>query len=242
MEIPKVFISYSHDSQVHKQWVLQLVIRLRNNGIDAIIDQFELSLGDDLPHFMETNLATADKIIMVCTDTYVKKANLGEGGVGYEKMIITSNLLKKINENKIIPIVRQSSVTELPTFLKTKLYINFSTDGEYEFNYDNLVRSIHKAPLYIKPPVGNNPFLTVNETPISPYKSLLDELLKAIANEQGTSNYASMKEVNNVLNFSGGLLRALSINLIDLEYIQLDNSNSFKFVVITNKVSCPEIG
>ena len=30
---------------------------------------------------------------MVCTDTYVEKANKGIGGVGYEKMIITSDLL-----------------------------------------------------------------------------------------------------------------------------------------------------
>jgi hypothetical protein len=56
MKIPKVFISYSHDSQEHKKWVLDLATRLRNNGVDAIIDQWELRAGDDLPHFMETHL------------------------------------------------------------------------------------------------------------------------------------------------------------------------------------------
>jgi hypothetical protein len=29
MKIPKVFISYSHDSQEHKKWVLDLATRLR---------------------------------------------------------------------------------------------------------------------------------------------------------------------------------------------------------------------
>jgi hypothetical protein len=48
MKIPKVFISYSHDSQEHKKWVLDLATRLRNNGVDAIIDQWELRAGDDL--------------------------------------------------------------------------------------------------------------------------------------------------------------------------------------------------
>jgi hypothetical protein len=57
MKIPKVFISYSHDSQEHKKWVLDLATRLRNNGVDAIIDQWALRAGDDLPHFMETHLA-----------------------------------------------------------------------------------------------------------------------------------------------------------------------------------------
>ena len=30
---PKVFISYSHDSEEHKSWVLQLATRLRSNGV-----------------------------------------------------------------------------------------------------------------------------------------------------------------------------------------------------------------
>jgi hypothetical protein len=87
MKIPKVFISYSHDSVNHKKWILELATRIRNNGIDAIIDQWELQPGDDLPYFMKTHLSDSDKIIMVCTEKYVKKANAGTGGVGYEKMI-----------------------------------------------------------------------------------------------------------------------------------------------------------
>lgn len=57
MTIPRVFISYSHDSQSHKKWVMDFAIRLRNSGVDAILDQWELKPGDDLTHFMERNLA-----------------------------------------------------------------------------------------------------------------------------------------------------------------------------------------
>src|SRR4051812_6679259 len=112
--IPKAFISYSHDTQEHKKWVLELATRLRNNGIDAILDQFELRPGADIPHFMETHLSSSNKILMICTDKYVDKANKGQGGVGYEKMIITSTLMKNIDENKIIPIIRQKGATEVP--------------------------------------------------------------------------------------------------------------------------------
>src|SRR4051794_40477260 len=107
MSIPKVFISYSHDTLEHKKWILELATRLRTNGIDAILDPWELTAGSDIPHYMEQNLATADYIVMVCTPNYVEKANKGTGGVGYEKMIITSTLMKSISETKIIPIVRQ---------------------------------------------------------------------------------------------------------------------------------------
>lgn len=159
MSIPKVFISYSHDALEHKKWVNELGTRLRNNGVDAILDQWELQPGDDLPHFMETHLESADKVLMICTDTYVLKANKGQGGVGYEKMIITANLLKNIDKNKIIPIIRQSGTTEIPTFLKTKLYLNFSKNEDYEYSFDELIRTIHQSPLLKKPEIGNNPFV-----------------------------------------------------------------------------------
>ena len=64
MAIPKAFISYSHDSQEHKKWVLDFATRLRNNGVDAALDQWDLKPGDDLPHFMERGLASADRVLM----------------------------------------------------------------------------------------------------------------------------------------------------------------------------------
>ena len=158
MSVPKVFISYSHDTQEHKKWVLDLATRLRNSGIDAALDQWDLGPGDDLPKFMETNLANADRVLMICTERYVEKANSGTGGVGYEKMIITSELLSKIDSNKVIPIVRQKASSNVPTFLKSKLYIDFSKVEDYELSFDDLVRSIHGAPLFKKPEIGNNPF------------------------------------------------------------------------------------
>lgn len=158
MKIPKVFISYSHDTYEHKMWVLELATRLRNHGVDAIIDLWELQPGDDLPLFMEKNLRESDRVIMICTERYVEKANIGIGGVGYEKMIITSNLLSNIDSNKVIPIIRQKEAKNVPTFIKSKMFIDLSYIDGFEVNFDNLLRSIHQAPLFEKPPVGNNPY------------------------------------------------------------------------------------
>lgn len=155
---PRVFISYSHDSAEHKSWVLSFATTLRNRGVDAVLDQWDLKPGDDLPHFMETELAKCDYALIVCTETYVAKANAGKGGVGYEKMIVTASLLSSIDDNKIIPVVRQSSSPELPTFLKSKLYINFSNDNDVEYSLDELLRHLLNAPLYEKPELGSSPF------------------------------------------------------------------------------------
>lgn len=158
MTPPRVFISYSHDSAEHKSWVLDFATTLRNRGIDAVLDQWDLRPGDDLPHFMETEIAKCDYVIIVCSETYVAKANAGRGGVGYEKMIVTASLLKRIDSNKIIPIIRQSSSIVLPTFLQSKLYINFSNDSEEEYSLDELLRTLLNAPLFEKPEIGASPF------------------------------------------------------------------------------------
>ncbi len=105
-EAPVVFISYSHDSPAHKQWVAKLATKLRGNGIDAILDQWDLSLGDDVTRFMEDRLSSSERVLVICTDEYVRKANEGIGGVGYEKMIVTAELVRNLGTNKFIPIIR----------------------------------------------------------------------------------------------------------------------------------------
>jgi len=159
MNPPRVFVSYSHDSVEHKKWVLDFASTLRNRGVVAILDQWDLEPGEDLPHFMETQLSSAQYVLMVCSSRYVEKANAGEGGVGYEKMIMTSNLLSKIDNSKVIPLIRQPAGTHhVPTFLSTKIFINFSNDAELEFSFDELLRHLLKAPLFEKPEIGLNPF------------------------------------------------------------------------------------
>lgn len=181
MSIPKVFVSYSHDSQAHKKWVLELATRLRKVGVDAALDQWDLGPGDDIPHFMEQNLATADRVIMVCTEKYVEKANTGTGGVGYEKMIVTADLMKKVDSNKVIPIVRQDGTNLVPMFLKSKLHLDFSREDQFEESFDNLTRSIHNAPLFVKPEISTSPFEPVTGT----NKRSGDALLELMAHLMG---------------------------------------------------------
>ena len=154
---PKVFISYSHDNVEHKKWVAALGVRLRENGVDAILDQWDLFPGEDIPAFMEKQLSECDFAILVCTKRYVEKANSGTGGVGYEKMIVTSELVKNMEISKFIPVIRQSGTHEVPKFIETKLFINFSKDSEFEVVFDELLRTIYRSSVSTKPPLGSVP-------------------------------------------------------------------------------------
>ncbi|MBX7431586.1 toll/interleukin-1 receptor domain-containing protein [Mycobacterium sp. Y57] len=40
---PRGFMSYSHDDDEHKDWVLQLASRLRGNGVDVCLDRWDVS-------------------------------------------------------------------------------------------------------------------------------------------------------------------------------------------------------
>ncbi|MDR3482109.1 MAG: toll/interleukin-1 receptor domain-containing protein [Burkholderiaceae bacterium] len=164
MTVPKVFVSYSHDTQAHKKWVLDFATRLCKVGVDATLDQWTLGPGDDIPLFMEQNLESADRVIMICTEKYVDKANAGKGGVGYEKMIVTADLMRNVDSNKVIPIIRQNGTHNVPTFLKSKLFLDFSLHDQFEESFDELTRSIHKAPLFKKPKISMNPFEPVADT------------------------------------------------------------------------------
>jgi hypothetical protein len=159
---PKVFISYSHDSPEHKQWVSELAARLRRNGVDAILDQWDLGLGDDITRFMERGIVDADRVLVICTDQYVKKANSDEGGVGYERMIVNAELVQNLGTDKFIPIIRQiSGIEKTPAFLGTRVYADFTKDSQFDVECEKLIRELHDMPLIEKPPLGEHPFPSV---------------------------------------------------------------------------------
>jgi TIR domain len=136
MNDPKVFISYSHDSPDHKDWVLRLASELRAKGIDADLDQWQ-PMGSDLAAFMHNGISKSDRVLMVCTDQYIKKAESGEGGVGYEKMIVTGEMVKSIDTIKFVPICRNSSANHrIPNFLGERLYTDFGDDKQYSRNLE----------------------------------------------------------------------------------------------------------
>lgn len=161
---PIVFISYSHDNEKHKDWVLQLATRLRSNGVDVILDRWNLKLGSDLATFMERGLSKSTRIVCICSSSYVRKANEGKGGAGYEKQIMTAEIINDQNTNWVIPLIKNNPEDKkTPTFLNGRMYINFEESNLYETKYEELLRDILDEPILPIPPIGENPFQTIKE-------------------------------------------------------------------------------
>ena len=151
-EHPKVFISYSYDTPEHKQWVSELGAKLHRKGVNIILDQWDLGPGDDITQFMERGVRNSDRVLIICTDGYVRKANAGEGGVGYEPMIVTRKLVEDVGTNKFIPIIRQAlGEDKTPAFLETQVYIDLPDEDLFDEKFDELLHERLQVPALHKP-------------------------------------------------------------------------------------------
>ena len=161
-----VFISYSHDSQPHKKWVYELATFLREKGIDVVLDQWDVEFGDDLAKFMENAIKTSERVVVISTDEYIRKANEGIGGVGYETTICTAEMLNSDRKRRrFIPVVRNvSGEQKLPAFFGAALYLDLSDGRDNQEMRNELVRSIYEIPK-TKPALGSSPFVPEQAPP-----------------------------------------------------------------------------
>lgn len=216
MKIPKVFVSYSHDSDEHKEWVLRLSTKLRQNGVDVTLDQWDLGAGDDITLFMEKGVRDSDRVLVICTDAYVRKADAGEGGVGYERMIITAQLVQDVGTAKFIPIIRQSSDTKkTPTFLETRMYIDCRNENEFDERFDDLLREVSNARHLRKPPLGKNRYADQLYTQVDPSHHQLPEIPEQIqSTSQAYESAFQLARANDTLGW-GHLVRQIRPNVFD---------------------------
>lgn len=128
-----VFISYSWDSDEHRQDVKEFVQGLRLMDNLNIIYDDNMVLGDRITTFMEKSIHESDIVLFICTPQYKMKADARKGGVGYENTIITGELFASENERKFIPVLFSGTWSEsLPNWAQAKLGVDLSDNEKYE--------------------------------------------------------------------------------------------------------------
>ena len=193
---PKVFISYSWSSEEHEAWVLNLATELRQSGVDAILDKWDLREGQDAHAFMEQMGADPkiERVILVCDANYVEKANARAGGVGTEAQIISPAMYGQIDQRKFVAVVRERNAdgqAYVPAYYGSRIYIDLSSVDVYASNFEQLLRWIFDKPILVKPALSSPP-LFVTETAPGPslentplQKRALDAIRNQKANVQG---------------------------------------------------------
>lgn len=170
MENPKVFISYSWHPEKNKIWVQRLAERLIQDGVNVKLDVWDLKHGHDKYVFMEQMVKDSDikKVLVICNEDYTRKADDRTGGVGTESTIMSSDIYSLAEQTKFIPILVEKKNGEpcLPTFLKSRMYIDMSSNDIYELGYDQLLRDIYEKPLLRKPALGKMPSYLEADEPV----------------------------------------------------------------------------
>jgi len=160
-----MFVSYAHENDAHKKWVEGLAKRLRESGVDARVDFWDLNPGYESTRFMES-LRDADVLLLICSPLYAEKSNTPKDGVGYEKSLISDEMLKRGLDLKVIPVLRSGEhKTSLPTYLGSRYAVDFREDRDFESKLEELLRGIYNQPHPEKPPLGQNPFADQQHSP-----------------------------------------------------------------------------
>jgi hypothetical protein len=188
---PKVFISYSWTSQQHQDLIREWAENLLHDGVEIVMDIFDLKEGQDKYTFMERMVTdeSISHVLIFCDSEYSKKADLRKAGVGTESQIISEEVYKKVDQSKFIPIAcefTENGEPYLPTFLKNRIWIDFSSLESVNSNWEQLIRTLYGKPLHTKPELGNPPSFISEETiiPSSPVVIKFNLLKQAILRDQ----------------------------------------------------------
>jgi hypothetical protein len=152
---PKVFISYSWDDESHREWVRKFATRLRDDGIETVLDRWHAVPGDQLGDFMERVVRESDFVLCVCTPKYKEKSDQRGGGVGYEGDVMTGEVFVNRNQRKFIPVLRKDEwKNSAPSWLLGKYFIDLRGDPYSEQNYQDLLTTL-QGQRETPPPIGN---------------------------------------------------------------------------------------
>lgn len=165
---PKAFISYSWTSEAHQEQVRLLADRLLSDGVDVILDKYDLKEGQDLHQFMERMVTdpAVTHVLVVTDHAYAEKANRREKGVGKEALLISAEVYSKADQTKFIALVFETREGEycVPAFLNGRLHIDMSTSERLNDNYEGLLRVLHGKPQFKKPALGRIPSFLLEAT------------------------------------------------------------------------------
>jgi len=142
---PKVFVS--HASEDKERFVTNFATKLRENGVDAWLDKWEMLPGDSLvDKIFEEGLKEAQAVIIVLSNYSIKKPWVREE--------LNASIVAKLSKGtKVIPIVLDNC--EVPQSLTSTLWESIPDLESYEKNFKRILSSIFGAT--DKPALGKAP-------------------------------------------------------------------------------------
>jgi len=218
-DAPRVFLSYSHDSDEHADRVLALADALCDGGIDVILDRYvDPAPKEGWPRWMDRNLDEAQFVLMVCTETYRRRAmgleEAGKGlGVDWEGNLINNLIYHRINEDKpsglrFIPILLPGSKPDhIPTPILGHTRYQIAAFDFTDPGFEALYRHLTDQPATPRPELGPiqnlppKPRLQAVPGPLPPSGGPMTNIGgRIVGSAVGAGNTVNARDINPSLN------------------------------------------
>ncbi len=170
MSAPKVFVS--HASEDKARFVVDFARRLRENGVDAWLDQWEMKPGDSLvDKIFEEGLKEARAVVIVLSATSIQKPWVREE--------LNTAVVNRISRGtKLIPVVIDNC--EVPESLRSTVWQRVDDLGNYGEGLQRILSVIFDV--NDKPAIGTPPARFSGSAPLIGGLSRVDDLvLRVIA-------------------------------------------------------------
>lgn len=148
----KVFISYKWEDAAHNDWVERLARDLRRSGIDAILDRWEVRLGDSFTDYMTSKIGEADVVLFIITSrsvAAVEAPGTAGGALKFEMQMATARRTAG-EKMRLIGIYREGP--RAPAHLRDHRYADFREESTYIEQFKALLDDLYDRSA--APPVG----------------------------------------------------------------------------------------
>ena len=173
---PMVFVS--HASEDKDRFVIAFATKLRDNGVNAWVDKWEIRPGDSLvDKIFEVGIGSAQAILIVLSRHSVDKP--------WVKQELDASVVERIKRGtRIIPIVLDDCA--VPVSLQSTLYVRIADLNNYEAELKSIVDTIYEYSH--KPPLGSPPAYVQTTLERVPGLKRLDGVLLKLAGDKAVEN------------------------------------------------------
>ncbi|HEX6356029.1 SEFIR domain-containing protein [Actinophytocola sp.] len=161
VDVPKVFVSYAHESDEHKAQVLAFATFLRKAGIEAVLDLWSTDARQDWYSWAIREMTDAEFVLVVASERY--RATGDGSGPNTENRGVQSEaaLLRELIYTdratwlpKVLPVLLPGHTTgHIPLFLQPNTASHFPVTTFDTTGAEQLLRVILRQPGYIAPDV-----------------------------------------------------------------------------------------
>jgi hypothetical protein len=162
VDVPKVFVSYAHESDRHKAQVLALATLLRDAGIEVVLDRWSDDTRRDWYAWAVQEMTAADFVLVVASERYGVTGDGNGPSLEHRGLQSEAALLRELVYSdratwlpKVLPVLLPGhTVDQIPLFLQPHTASRYPVTSFDTAGAEELLRVILRRPRDLLPEVS----------------------------------------------------------------------------------------